>query len=134
MGGSQQTRKSIEAWGAIVPVLWRCGSGVQRHPDLQRLYGIGPGCGQKGSLGIERRGDCGWGRGESRLASVPHGLEQHAAMGLDRGTQELEVAIDRFCHRLLVPLPERGAPLDVGEEEGDSATGEFGHGPLQTLG
>ncbi len=34
----------------------------------------------------------------------------------------------------LVPLPQRGAALDVGEEEGDGAGGEIGHDPLQRCG
>ena len=34
----------------------------------------------------------------------------------------------------LLPAPERGAPLDVGEEEGHGAAGEIGHGPLQMFG
>jgi hypothetical protein len=32
-----------------------------------------------------------------------------------------------------IPLPERGTAFDVGEEEGDSAGGEIGLDPFQTL-
>ena len=55
-------------------------------------------------------------------------------VSLDGRPQEVEVALDRGRHRRPVPLPERGAALDVGEEEGDGAGGEIGHDPLQTLG
>ena len=48
----------------------------------------------------------------------------------DRMVDQGEVARDRGRHRRPIPLPERGAPLDVGEEEGDGAAGEIGHGPL----
>ena len=44
------------------------------------------------------------------------------------------MACDSRGHRHLVLLPERGAALDIGEEEGDGAGGEIGHDPLQTLG
>jgi hypothetical protein len=40
----------------------------------------------------------------------------------------------RSCHRRAVPLPERRAPFDIGEQEGDGAAGKIGHDPLQMLG
>ena len=48
-------------------------------------------------------------------------------MGLDGRTQQREVAVDGVRHSRPVPLPKRGAPLDVGEEESDSAGWQFGH-------
>ena len=52
-------------------------------------------------------------------------------VGGDRAVQDGQLPIDRGTHGGPVPLPERGAALDVGEEEGDGAGGEIGHGPLQ---
>jgi hypothetical protein len=52
-------------------------------------------------------------------------------MGLDRCSQERDVTFDGHSHRCLVPLPERGAALDVGKEEGDGAGGQIDHDPLQ---
>ncbi len=37
------------------------------------------------------------------------------------------MAGDSGGHRHLVPLPERSAAFDIGEEEGDGAGGEIGH-------
>jgi hypothetical protein len=33
-----------------------------------------------------------------------------------------------------MPLPDRGAPLDLREEESDGAAGKLGHDPLQIRG
>jgi hypothetical protein len=48
-------------------------------------------------------------------------LEEGSVMGLDGSAQECQVTIDSDRHRAAVRLPERGAALDVGEEEGDSS-------------
>ena len=45
----------------------------------------------------------------------------------------LYVTVDSRCHRRPA-APALGAPLDVGEEEGDGAAGQVRHHPLQTLG
>jgi hypothetical protein len=47
---------------------------------------------------------------------------------VDDGIEQGEVPLNRHRHRLPIPLPERGTALDVGEEEGDGAGGEIGHG------
>jgi hypothetical protein len=57
-----------------------------------------------------------------------------AAMRLDRGVEQGYVPLDGCRHGRPVPLPQRSTPLDVGEEEGDGAGGEIGHGLLKTLG
>src|SRR5829696_3805888 len=44
------------------------------------------------------------------------------------------MAGNRRRHRHPVSLPERGAPLDVGKEEGDGTGGKLGHGPLPGCG
>jgi hypothetical protein len=40
------------------------------------------------------------------------------------------MTLNRGCHRRPVALPERGAALDVGEEEGDGAAGKIGHAAI----
>ena len=55
-------------------------------------------------------------------------------MRRDRRVEQGDVAGDGGRHRRAVPLPERGAALDVGEEEGDGAGGRSGMDPLQMLG
>src|SRR4051812_9335564 len=44
------------------------------------------------------------------------------------------MAGDRGGHRHAVPFPERGAALDVGEEEGDGARWQIGHGSFPNVG
>ena len=53
------------------------------------------------------------------------GLDRSVAAG--RGAARRRAAI--ACP---IPLPERRAPLDVGEEEGDGAGWQIGHGRLQS--
>ena len=82
------------------------------------------------ALGIERRGD-GIGRGgKGGLHRVADHLEDGAAVGRDRLPQQREVTLDGSRHRRAVPLPERGAPLDVREEEGDGAARQVRHASL----
>jgi hypothetical protein len=49
-----------------------------------------------------------------------------ATTRLDGRIKQREVALDGSCHRGTIVLPERGAALDVGEEEGHGAAGEIG--------
>ena len=92
--------KSIEPRGQVIPIARLGVSGMDRHPDGEGMVELRPRRRPERQLSIERGSDRGRGRGEGRLDRVPHGLEQHAAMGVDCGTQELEVAIDRFGHRV----------------------------------
>jgi hypothetical protein len=48
----------------------------------------------------------------------------------DRGVKQDDLTLDSNGHRLAIPLPERGTPLDVSEEEGDGTGGEIGHDPI----
>jgi hypothetical protein len=50
-----------------------------------------------------------------------------AAVVLDGLIEQREVALDRRRHRLSISLPQRGAALNISEEEGDGAGGEIGH-------
>jgi hypothetical protein len=47
--------------------------------------------------------------------------------------EEPVVGGDSLLHDGRVPLPERGAALDVGEQEGDGAGRQIGHGPFPYL-
>ena len=72
--------------------------------------------------------------GEGGLRRIADGLEVDAAVGLDGRIEQGEVALDRGRHRRPIPLPERGAALDIGEEEGDGAAGETSaKTPLRTF-
>ena len=48
-------------------------------------------------------------------------------MGLDGRVEQHKMPLDGGRHRRAVPLPERGAAFDVGEEESDSALRQLGH-------
>src|SRR5918998_6688314 len=74
------------------------------------------------------------GRREDRLNRITDGLEIDAAVGFEDRIEQANVTPDSSGHRLAVPLPERGAAFDVGDEQGDGTAGEIGHDPLQTLG
>jgi hypothetical protein len=93
------------------------------RPDLTPIFA------KQCTLGIERRSHCLRGCRKDRLHRIANDLEEHAIVGLDRRAQEREVALHGIGHRSPVPLPERGAALDVGEQEGDGTAGEIGHRP-----
>jgi hypothetical protein len=57
-------------------------------------------------------------RGRDR---IPLDLDMDAVERPDRRVGSGQMMPERRGHRLAVPLPERGAALDVGEEEGDGA-------------
>jgi hypothetical protein len=102
-------------------------SGVDGHPHGDRSE-IAPVLGYERSLAIdggEQRVEGGRERG---VDGVADGLEAGAVVGLDGGIQEREVPLDGRPHRRRVPFPAAGAPLDIGEEEGDSPAGQFAHG------
>jgi hypothetical protein len=61
------------------------------------------------------------------LDSIPDGLEMHTIVGLDDLSEYSQVVRDGSRHCYSVSLPALGAPLDVGEEEGNGAGGEVGH-------
>ena len=63
----------------------------------------------------------GFGQCVPREGSVPHRLEDHAAMPLNRLSQDRIVTRESGLHRCAALLPARGAALDVGEEKRDGA-------------
>src|SRR5262249_8866077 len=58
---------------------------------------------------------------------VPDGFEDVAAVGLDGRLEAGIVTSESEAHGVGVLLPELGAPLDVGEQEGDRAGGQVSH-------
>jgi hypothetical protein len=97
---------------------WADRSAVLREESL-----LGAECGGN-------RAGCG---GESHLDGIADDLEQDAVVRLDDGAQEGQVPLHGARHRSPVMLPERGAPLDVSEEEGDGAGGKIGHDPIPCM-
>jgi hypothetical protein len=125
--GPQQPSKAVERSGEVVASLvWRRFPGVQRHPHPERTD-LAPILYKECPLSIESGRNGLRGRRKGGLHRIPDGLEVGPPMRLDRGIEQGNVTLDCSCHRLPVPLPERSAALDVGEEEGDGAAGEIGH-------
>ena len=130
MTGCEQPRQPVEGSGQVVAALVRFRlPRMQGHAHPERAE-LTPVLGKQRPLGIKGRGNGGGRRGEGGLDGIPDRLEVDAAMRLDGRIEQGHVALDGRGHRLPVPLPERGAALDVGKEEGDGAGGEIGHGPF----
>ena len=133
MGGGQQARESIETRSEVVPIAWLAAAVWSAIRTVSGSSISGPRLRCQRPLGIERRGDGVRGGGEGGLdrvaTTVLKSTPPWASMAARRSWKWRSTA---GRHRLLVPLPERGAALDVGEEEGDGAGGEIGHGPLPT--
>ena len=115
--------------GAVVVALAQVGlAGVQRHAHAQRR-GCRPGLGMQRLLEGGSGGD---GIGGARkdgeaavaLAAWPHDMP--IVLGDDLLDQRI-MPHERLAHRIAVLLPERGAALDVGEEEGDGAGRQLRH-------
>jgi hypothetical protein len=60
-----------------------------------------------------------WSGRKSGLYGIADDLEPHAMIGLDRRPEQREVAVDGSRHSHSIGLPQRGIPLDVGEEKND---------------
>src|SRR3954463_10683352 len=106
---------------------------MQRHAHVEGSRRVGPQLRMQGPLSSDGGSDGAGSGGKGGLNGVTDRLEQHAPMSLDLSTQQREVAINSVRHRQSVSLPQRRAALDIGEEEGDGAGGEFGHDPFQSL-
>ena len=126
-GRGQQPGQPVEGRSQVVALVRFRGAGVERHPHGERPE-LAP------ILGHERplRGDGGsqgvGSGGEGRLDGVADRLEPDAVVGGDGLVEQGEVALHRAEHGRCVLLPTPGAPLDVGEQEGDGAAGKLGHG------
>ena len=62
------------------------------------------------------------------MGAIADGLVEDAVVGVDEALEDGQVPIDGLPHGGPVPLPQRGAALDVGEEEGDGAGWQPDHG------
>ena len=105
---------------------------MQRHAHVQAIHHF-PFLGEQRALGVERGGDGGRGGGKRGLHCVADRLEVDAAMGRDGRIQKREMALNGRRHCRPVPLPELGAALDVGEEEGDGAARQVSHWPFPSV-
>ena len=79
-----------------------------------------------GGGGGDRRRD----GGKDGAEGIADRLEDEAAVRLDRRAQQCVVAGEGDRHRPRLALPEPGAALDVGEEEGYGLRRTFRHGIL----
>ena len=126
MRGGQQPGDPVQRRPEVVALARLGRAGVQGHADLD-ARGLRPG------LRRERRRGRAGGRervargGERRAERVADGLEDAAVVPLDGFAQESVVASQCGPHRLGALLPEPGAALDVGEEEGDGSAREVRH-------
>jgi hypothetical protein len=118
VAGRQEQGQPVDGGRDVVtPVIGLSHSGVQRHPHAKRSQRP-PVLDEQGSLGGESGGDGLGGCREGRLDGVTDHLERDAAVRLNGLAEQGEVALDGVRHRRSVLLPECGAALDVGEEEG----------------
>src|SRR5688572_14572266 len=102
---------------------------MQRYAYPQAAH-VPPVHGKEGTLGLQRGRNRSRGSRKGGLNRVANGLEVDAAMRLDGRIEQGKMALDRGSHRLAVPLPERGAALDVGEEKGDGPAWQLGHAAI----
>jgi hypothetical protein len=134
MGNREEPAQPVER-GHLLVVARGAGhglAGVQRHahPDRRRQR---PGFSGNRLLRLNGGAKRVMRRGEGSLHRVAGDLVAMPTVGGNRRVEQLQMAVDRETHRLRVPLPERGALLDVGEEEGNRPTRELGHDPSQCL-
>jgi hypothetical protein len=126
----EQASQPIE-WGRQIITVARDGlPRMQRHPCMKGSRRVGPLLRLQGPLGRDGGSNGTGSGGKGSLDRVTYGLEEDAAMSLDGRTEKGEVALNGGGHCLPVPLPQRGAALDVSEEKGDGAAGEIGHEPF----
>jgi hypothetical protein len=100
---------------------------MQPHPHLRGSHALRPRLPQQRSLGIEGRSNPIRGGRERRLDRITDGLEVDAIVRRDGLIEQGEVAVHRGLHGCPIPLPERGASLNIREQEGDGAGWEIGH-------
>jgi hypothetical protein len=132
-GHLEQTREPVQGGGEVISSLRFSYPRMQSHPDPHRASTVRPRLLQQRVLRVESGCYRIWSSREGSLDAIPDDLEYNAIVRRNTFAQQLKVVLDRTCHCCPVALPERGTPLDVGEEEGDGAGGQVGHGSFQTL-
>jgi hypothetical protein len=118
-GDLKQTREPVQGGGEVIASMRMSYPGMQSHPDPQRAGAVGPLLLHERLLHVE---SCCYRVRSSRegsLDAIPDDLEYNAIVSCHTFLEQSNVALDRTCHRRAVLLPERSAPLDVGEEKRD---------------
>src|SRR5262249_5887625 len=104
---------------------------VESDPHLQGEPGGGGYSRGLEGAEVELGGDGGVegirGSGKGGAEGVADRLEDLAVVRLNRGVEAGVVSGEGEAHGVGVLLPELGAPLDVGEQEGDRAGGQVSH-------
>src|SRR5215208_3509236 len=130
MTDHEQPGRSVQERSVVLPVKDHRFASVHGHAHAQRPDRA-PIFGKQCTLGCDGSDDGVRSGGKDGLHRIADGLEEDAVLRRDRLSEQSEVAFDSGSHRCAVPLPKRGAALDVGEEEGDSAAGILRHGRLR---
>lgn len=118
--GGKHPRGSIQGLAEIIAASELRDAAMKGHPNPDRGLG-GPCFIGEGALGRFHRGDRAHRAGERGKEGVAHGLEDEALVRLDGVAQDLVVTGEGDAHRRRFALPELGAALDIGQEEGDGS-------------
>jgi hypothetical protein len=104
MPDREQTRNVVDRRAEIIAVAHFGRTGMHRHPHAD-VGSLGPTLGRERALRVERGGDGAGRRGERRAECVADGLEDAAAMGLDRLSQQRIMLRECDAHRVVLRLP-----------------------------
>jgi hypothetical protein len=118
VGGGGQPGATVQRRPEVVPVLEFDLARVQPHPDAE-VTERAPVLGLHPSLAGERGRDRAGGRGEGGVDGVPHRLEHRPPVRLDGFAQQGVVPAHGLPVGGRAGLEQAGAPLQVGEQEGD---------------
>ena len=109
-------------------------AGVQAHPDLDRVDAMGKRAGRQRPLGVDRGRDRRRRRREDDEERVALGADLEPVVGGPGGPEQVAMAVEHVAVGLGPELlDELGRAFDVGEQEGQGATGQdrcrrLGHG------
>jgi hypothetical protein len=124
-----QSGRPVDRRPVVVTELQVGGTRVQRRPDPHRTRCRPLGGGETGlDLRDRAKGVACVIEHQEPAVTLASGLHRGPAVRLDRLVDDLVVLTQRSRHRLRRFLPHPGAALYVGEDEGDDAVGEIGHG------
>jgi hypothetical protein len=135
MGDGHDPRRAIQRRAEIIAFAQFRHAGVQAHSHAQRDRRLGIGRRRlrardaglrrlQGALRREARGERVRRRFEDGEKAVPRGLHDATGGILNRTTQQRVVPRECDLHRVRILIPQRGAALDVGEEECERAGGQ----------
>ena len=131
--GRHDPRRAVDGRAEEVAAARIGVAGVDAHPDADRAR-VRPGLRSEGLLGRDACGQRIGRAGEHGHHPVAGRLDDPAGRLADRRAQDDVVARQGGTHLVRVPLPQAGAALDVGEEEGRRAARRprLGRGGPQT--